>query len=42
MVERCNYALLLLEGRPRNEVVDSLTAIWVHTLYPDSVLSRSV
>ncbi len=35
MAERCNYAFLLLEGRPRSEVVDSLTTIWIHALYPD-------
>jgi len=36
MAERCNYAFLLLEGRPKSEVVDSLTAIWIHAIYPDS------
>ena len=36
MAERCNYAFLLIEGRPQSEVVDSLTAIWIHALYPDS------
>ena len=36
MAERCNYAFLLLEGRPKSEVVDSLTAIWIHALYPDT------
>jgi AcrR family transcriptional regulator len=35
MAERCNYAILLIEGRSQREVVDSLTAIWVHALYPD-------
>jgi TetR/AcrR family transcriptional regulator, ethionamide resistance regulator len=35
MAERCNYALFLLEGRPASEVVDSLTGIWIHALYPD-------
>jgi AcrR family transcriptional regulator len=35
MAERCNHALLLLEGRPQAEVVESLTSIWVHALYPD-------
>jgi AcrR family transcriptional regulator len=39
MVERCNYAILLLEGRSVREVVDSLTAIWIHTLYPDGRLT---
>jgi AcrR family transcriptional regulator len=36
MAERCNYAFLLLENRSVSEVVDSLTAIWVHALYPDA------
>jgi TetR/AcrR family transcriptional regulator, ethionamide resistance regulator len=35
MAERCNYAFLVMEGRPAGEVVDPLTAIWVHALYPD-------
>ena len=35
MAERCNHAILLLEGRSQREVVDSLTAIWVNALYPD-------
>src|SRR5436190_7989870 len=35
MAERCNYAFLLIENRPQSDVVDSLTAIWVHALYPD-------
>ncbi len=39
MAERCNYAFLLLEGRPKSEVVDSLTAVWVHALYPDARLA---
>jgi AcrR family transcriptional regulator len=41
MAERCNYAFLLLEGRPKREVVDSLTAIWVHALYPDARLAHN-
>ena|SRR5689334_1608029 len=40
MVERCNYAILLLEGRSEQQVVDSLTAIWIHALYPDGRLAR--
>jgi AcrR family transcriptional regulator len=36
MAERCNYAFLLLEGRPKSEVVESLTAVWIHALYPDA------
>jgi TetR/AcrR family transcriptional regulator, ethionamide resistance regulator len=35
MAERCNYAFLVLEGRPVRDVVDALTDIWVHALYPD-------
>ncbi len=35
MAERCNYEILLIEGRSPSEVVESLTAIWVHALYPD-------
>ena len=40
MAERCNYAILLVEGRSPREVVDSLTAIWIHALYPDGRLAR--
>jgi AcrR family transcriptional regulator len=36
MAERCNHALLVLEGRPPHEVVAPLTTIWVHALYPDA------
>ena len=36
MAERCNHAFLLLEDRPVSDVVESLTTIWVHALYPDS------
>jgi AcrR family transcriptional regulator len=39
MAERCNYAILLIEGRSQREVVESLTAIWIHALYPDGLLS---
>lgn len=35
MAERCNHAFLLLEGRPVRDVVEALTTIWVHALYPD-------
>ena len=35
MAERCNYGFLVLKGRPVREVVDALTTIWVHALYPD-------
>ena len=36
MAERCNHAFLLLEDRPVRDVVESLTTIWVHALYPDT------
>ena len=36
MMERCQYVYLSLEGRAIEEVVETLTAIWVHTLYPDA------
>jgi AcrR family transcriptional regulator len=36
MAERCNHAFLLLEDRPVRDVVESLTTIWVHALYPDA------
>jgi AcrR family transcriptional regulator len=41
MAERCNYSILLIEGRSQHEVVDSLTVIWIHALYPDGGLARS-
>jgi TetR/AcrR family transcriptional regulator, ethionamide resistance regulator len=37
MAERCNNVLVGIEGRDPGEVVDALTAIWVHSLYPDRV-----
>ena len=37
MAERCNYMLVATEGRDPGEVIEALTAIWVHTLYPDRV-----
>jgi AcrR family transcriptional regulator len=36
MAERCNHAFLLLEDRPVRDVVEALTTIWVHALYPDA------
>jgi AcrR family transcriptional regulator len=41
MGERCQTVLLAVEGRDREEVVDALATIWVHTLYPDRVASPS-
>jgi AcrR family transcriptional regulator len=36
MMERCNYVYLGLGRRSRAEMVDTLTAIWYHALYPDA------
>jgi AcrR family transcriptional regulator len=41
MAERCAYAFFLTEGRPPSEVIDSLTSIWVHAIYPDAGLGRT-
>jgi AcrR family transcriptional regulator len=38
MAERCNH-ILIKQGRSREELVDSMTTVWVHALYPDSALS---
>jgi TetR/AcrR family transcriptional regulator, ethionamide resistance regulator len=38
MAERCNH-ILIKQGRSPEELVDSMTTVWVHALYPDSVLS---
>ena len=35
MAERCNH-ILIKQGRSPDELVDSMTAVWVHALYPDS------
>ncbi len=35
MAERCNYAFLLVDGRPQSDVVEPLAAIWIHAIYPD-------
>ena len=35
MMERCNYVYLGLERRDSEHVVETLTAIWYHALYPD-------
>ena len=35
MAERCNH-ILIKQGRSPEELVDSMTAVWVHALYPDS------
>jgi TetR/AcrR family transcriptional regulator, ethionamide resistance regulator len=36
MMERCNYVYLGLGRRSRAQVVETLTAIWYHALYPDA------
>jgi AcrR family transcriptional regulator len=36
MMERCNYVYLGLGRRSRTQVVETLTAIWYHALYPDA------
>jgi TetR/AcrR family transcriptional regulator, ethionamide resistance regulator len=36
MVERCNYVYLGLGRRPPGQVIETLTAIWFHALYPDA------
>jgi AcrR family transcriptional regulator len=36
MMERCNYVYLGLGRRSRTEMVETLTAIWFHALYPDA------
>ena len=38
MMERCNYVLIGLRGRPPEQVVEALTGVWLHALYPDSVV----
>ena len=35
MMERCNYVYLGLGRRDSRHVVETLTAIWYHALYPD-------
>lgn len=36
MMERCNYVFLSLGRRSPEQVVETLTAIWLHALYPDA------
>jgi TetR/AcrR family transcriptional regulator, ethionamide resistance regulator len=36
MMERCNYVYLGLGHRDSAHVVETLTAIWFHALYPDA------
>lgn len=42
MVERCNHMLIGIEGRPPQEVVEGIISVWVHALYPDSVVGAGV
>jgi hypothetical protein len=37
MVERCNVVLISGEGRDTDQMVEALTTVWLHTLYPDPV-----
>jgi TetR/AcrR family transcriptional regulator, ethionamide resistance regulator len=41
MVERCNTVLISDEGRDPDQMVEALTAVWLHTLYPDQVAGSS-
>ena len=38
MSERCNH-VLIKQGRSPEELVEALTAVWVHGLYPDRALT---
>lgn len=38
MSERCNH-MMIKEGRSPEEIVDTLTTVWVHALYPDKAAS---
>jgi len=40
MAERCNH-MLIKQGRSPREVVDGLTTVWVHALYPDDVVGTA-
>ena len=40
MAERCNH-VLIKQGRSPQELVDAMTSIWVHALYPDRLLPAS-
>jgi AcrR family transcriptional regulator len=41
MVERCNTVLISDEGRDPDQIVEALTTVWQHTLYPDQVAGSS-
>jgi AcrR family transcriptional regulator len=41
MVERCNTVLISDEGRDPDQIVEALTTVWQHTLYPDQVAGTS-
>jgi AcrR family transcriptional regulator len=38
MAERCNH-VLIKQGRSPEELVDAMTSVWVHALYPDGSVS---
>ncbi|MGH2979561.1 MAG: TetR/AcrR family transcriptional regulator [Solirubrobacterales bacterium] len=38
MAERCNH-VLIKQGRSPEELVDTMTGVWVHALYPDEAVS---
>jgi TetR/AcrR family transcriptional regulator, ethionamide resistance regulator len=40
MVERCNNVFLGTQGRAPDAHVHALTSVWVHALYPDSVVAQ--
>jgi AcrR family transcriptional regulator len=40
MAERCNH-VLIKQGRSPQELVDAMTSVWVHALYPDRLLPAS-
>ena len=40
MAERCNH-ILIKQGRSPEEIVDMMTTVWVHALYPDGPASAA-
>jgi hypothetical protein len=38
MAERCNH-VLIKQGRSPEELVNAMTTVWVHALYPDQLVS---
>jgi len=41
MVERANNVLIGSHRRPPEQIVEAFTTIWVHALYPDTVVAAS-